>query len=117
MSTVLQLIDVRSAYSKFSKSVELSTHGRTLIIENPKTREFEALIAYLSTISLTDLPSGGNDSTAICDVAAITTVMTIKQIYDRMESEQSGNEFTAVLYAIIETFDLDGFGKVFTRRW
>lgn len=115
MSTVLQLVDVRVAYSKFSRSFELSTHGRTLIIENPKTRETESLNAFLSTVSMSDLPSGG--VTSICEVSTITTVMTIKQIADRMESEQSGDEFTAVLYAIIEAFDLDGFGKIFTRRW
>lgn len=117
MLTVLQLIDVRAAYSPFSRSVELSTHGRTLIIENPKTRESTALLQYASSIPLADLPFGGSIGSALIDLSSITTVMTIKQINDRMDSEQSGEEFTAVLYALIETFDLDGFGRLFMRRW
>lgn len=117
MSTVLQLIDVRAAYSRYNSSIELSTHGRTIIIENPKTRETDALNTYMTSVSMADLPSCGIESVANFDVASITTVMTIKQIHDRIESDQNGEEFTAVLYAVIETFDLDGFGKIFARRW
>lgn len=117
MSTILQLIDVRAAYSNFTKTFELSTHGRTLIIENPKTRESAALVKYTSSVATADLPSGCGGSNDRYDVATIKTVMTIKQICDRMESELDDNEFTAVLYAVIDSFDLDGIGKIFTRKW
>ena len=49
----------------------------------------------------------------------ITTIMTVQQILDRAEGDLKGEEdqFTALCYAVISKFDLDGCSKIISRKW
>lgn len=49
----------------------------------------------------------------------ITTVMTVQQILDRAEGDLKGEEdqFTALCYAVVSRFDLDGCSKIISRKW
>lgn len=114
MATVLQLIDVRSIFSTYSKMVELSTNSRTLIVENPDSVNSRTL----KTFALNAPVNTYNESSEI-NLASITTVMTCQQIIDRIDAHIIGSDdyFTAVVYAVVSLYDLDGSNLVFSRRW
>lgn len=116
MTTVLQLIDVRAEYSTYSKAVELASNSRTLIVENPDTPESRSLKIVARNTPVTS----ADDGSGTVDLASITTVMTCQQILDRVDGDVIGNEdhFTAVLYAVVTRYDLDGTSsQVYSRRW
>lgn len=117
MSTVLQLIDVRSTYSTYSKLVELSTNSRTLIVENPDSPESHSLQTFAQNSPV--ITYNAADESSGIDLASITTVMTCQQILDRTEADIIGSDdhFTAVVYAVVTVYDLDGCSQVSSRRW
>lgn len=45
--------------------------------------------------------------------------MTVRQIYDRIDGNlnDDNDEFTAVLFAMITQFDLDGLSNVISKKW
>lgn len=46
--------------------------------------------------------------------------MTVRQIYERAEGElqdASREHFTAVLYAMVTKFDIDGLSSCISRKW
>lgn len=50
----------------------------------------------------------------------IQTQMTVRQIYARAEGElqdTSREHFTAVLYAMVTKFDIDGLTNCISRKW
>lgn len=131
MSTVLQLVDVRTAYSAFRRCVELSSHGRTLIVEDPNTREANHLrqIVRLMPPETMTKPGDGQQPWAAAttiDLSAIRTVMTVRQVQELMEEsagyaagvvENTNSEFTALLFVVIAALDLDGCSdSVVVRR-
>lgn len=117
MRTVLQLIDVRSEYSTYSKMVELSTNSRTLIVEQPDTPESRKLQTFAQNAPVHTYIAADHSETI--DLASITTVMTCQQILDRTEADNIGSDdhFTAVVFAVVSVYDLDGCSLVFSRRW
>lgn len=125
---MLQLIDVKMTYSTFSKSFEVHTGPRTLIVDHPETTEtLRALLAHVNQ----NVPAAAAEMTdENIDLATITTVMTCQQIIDRINGEVEGNvgsstiiinersnQFTAVLYAVVTKYDLDGTAQIVLRRW
>lgn len=117
MTTVLQLIDVRSMYSTYSKMVELSTNSRTLIVEQPDCPESRNLRTFAQNALVTAY--NAFDESETVDLSTITNVMTCQQIRDRSEADIFGSEdhFTAVVFAVVTVYDLDGCSLVFSRRW
>ena len=50
---------------------------------------------------------------------SIQTIMTVRQIYSRVEGQLKDNseQFTAVLYAMITQFNLDVQNNTLNKRW
>lgn len=112
MSTVLQLIDVRCTHSTYRRCVELHTHGRTLILEvDARTRDTQRLRQYVRTLppqSINSYDSSGQGfRDSVIDLAAIRTVMTVRQVQDRIDGDV-GSEFTALMFVVVAGLDLDG---------
>lgn len=105
-------------YSTYSKMVELSTNSRTLIVEHPDSAEARSLKTFAQNAPMTTY-NVADDTSETVDLASITTVMTCQQILDRIEADIIGSEdhFTAVIFAVVTVYDLDGCSLVFTRRW
>jgi hypothetical protein len=49
-------------------------------------------------------------------VTLIKTVMSVQQIYDRIENGDS-EPFTVLCYAVVIKFDLDGYTKIYRKIW
>lgn len=123
METVLQLIDVKTAYSTFTKSFEIHTGSQTLIVDHPNTCETRSLLTYVHR----NVASAATEmAEEHIDLASITTVMTCQQINDLCSSEADASatalyerkrQFTAVVYGLVTKFDLDGSAPVVVRRW
>lgn len=116
--TVLQLIDVRAVYSTYQKTITIGTTGRTLIVENPKSKESKYLASYALSQPTFDNHIASDDQ--YVDLSLITTIMSTKQIHDRSVSTaslDSNNKFTAVTYAVLTEFDLDGYQNIIIRKW
>uniref|UniRef100_A0A1B0D4X2 MEIOB-like N-terminal domain-containing protein n=1 Tax=Phlebotomus papatasi TaxID=29031 RepID=A0A1B0D4X2_PHLPP len=116
METCLILYDIKSDYSSFYRAVTLNFTSRTLITENIQVSEAKELIAYAATVP--PLEKFSFESTDLPIPEEIRTVMTVQQILDRAEGHLISNEeqFTALVYAVITKFDLDGFGRIVTER-
>ncbi|KAJ6646721.1 Protein hold'em [Pseudolycoriella hygida] len=111
MSTTLHLINISFKYSEFQKSNILETRTRTIIIVDPKSERSTALKDYVlnSTLSLTDF------DTSEPDLASITTVMTLRQIADRIDSSTE-SVFHSLTYAMVTHMDIDGWSPFYSRR-
>lgn len=109
--TVLHLVNIRAAYSEFNDAVVLSTHAKTIITENPKTTEAEQLSLYALNAGDIEMQHDAYH------LPNLSTVMTAKEIVERVNISCADTEFTAVFHGIITTFDLDGSIKFFTRKW
>lgn len=112
MSTVLQLIDVRCTHSTYRRCVELHTHGRTLILEvDARTRDIQRLRQYAQTLPpqrLNNFDSSGQGfRDNVIDLTTIRTVMTVRQVQDRIDGD-AGTEFTALMFVVVAGLNLDG---------
>ncbi|KAH8396182.1 hypothetical protein KR222_004658 [Zaprionus bogoriensis] len=120
--TLLHLIDVRISHSQFHSCAVLSHASCTLIYENPlpQSLESQALRAFAGQATLK-----GCDRYVQIDLdnlpapEDIHTQMTVRQIYARAEGDMqdaSSDHFTAVLYAMVTKFDIDGLTSCISRN-
>ncbi|EDX02325.2 protein hold'em [Drosophila yakuba] len=122
LRTVLHLVDVRVSYSNFHRCPVLSHSNCTLICENPEVagEDCRLLLAFAATVPLRSFSGCGQaELDNLPAVASIQTQMTVKQIYSRAEGElrdPSMHQFTAVLYAMVTKFDLDGLTSHISRK-
>lgn len=119
LRTILHLINIRVEYSQFYKSIGLCVSRRTIITEDPNTRECQALMTYARNASIGDFDYGQESQKP--DLNSITTVMSVQQIIDRASGKlptiNDTNQFTAVVYGIVTRMNLDNLKDFITRRW
>ncbi|KXJ84433.1 hypothetical protein RP20_CCG008952 [Aedes albopictus] len=115
LTTVLLIMDVRIEYNQYHKSICLGMSGKTIITEDPAVEEADQLLLHVMRVPLSesDVAQSLFDGTV-----NITTIMTVQQILDRAEGDLKGEEdqFTALCYAVISKFDLDGCSKIISRK-
>ncbi|XP_021707220.1 protein hold'em [Aedes aegypti] len=119
MTTVLLIMDVRIEYNQYHKSVCLGMSGKTIITEDPAVEEADQLLLHVMKAPLSESDFAQSLSAAgTVDPMNITTVMTVQQILDRAEGDLKGEEdqFTALCYAVVSRFDLDGCSKIISRK-
>ncbi|XP_062139998.1 protein hold'em [Drosophila sulfurigaster albostrigata] len=120
--TLLHLIDVRVAHSQFHGCSVLSHASCTLIYENPEptSPEAQALLAFAAKTPLNSFElCAQSDVENLPPAAEIQTQMTVRQIYARAEGElqdSTSEHFTAVLYAMVSKFDIDGLGTSINKK-
>ncbi|GAB0099985.1 Protein hold'em [Sergentomyia squamirostris] len=116
LDTCLTLYDIKSNYSSFHHAVTLTYCSRTLIAENVDIPEAVDLKAYAVTVP--PLNKFAFDSKELPKADEIHCVMTVQQVFDRTCGSLATNEeqFTAVIYAVISKFDLDGCSSAVTER-
>ncbi|ALC48614.1 hdm [Drosophila busckii] len=120
--TLLHLIDVRVAHSTYQGCPVLSYTSCTLIYEQPlpQSPECQQLLAFATNMPLPsfDMP-GPTNVDQLPAAHEIQVPMTVRQIYARAEGElqsSTSEQFTAVLYAMVTKFDIDGFSSCFSKK-
>ncbi|XP_055904904.1 protein hold'em [Eupeodes corollae] len=120
MKTILHLIDVRVGYSEFHKTTTLGLCSRSVVFEDPLGKEMESLAEYATSAASIDLDIfSGSARESLPDPSSITTLMTVRQIYDhavKTSPKDDSESFTAVLLATVTKFDLDGFISVIAKK-
>ncbi|KAM8721023.1 hypothetical protein ACLKA7_006971 [Drosophila subpalustris] len=120
--TMLHLIDVRISHSQYYACPVLSHASCTLIYENPlpKSPDCQALLAFAATAPLKTYDLfAQTDLDNLPAAEQIQTQMTVQQIYARAEGElqdTTSEHFTAVLYAMVSKFDIDGLTNCINKN-
>ncbi|KAK9884858.1 hypothetical protein WA026_009080 [Henosepilachna vigintioctopunctata] len=120
-STILFITDLNIDWSGYHKSVVAKFSNKSILTENPVGREAEKLAEYAKTAPL-HAPNIIDQLTVnLPDVQMIQNVMSVQQIQNRINlGQESGTmqnlQFTALLYGVITQLDLDGFGRLFTKK-
>lgn len=138
LTTILLIIDVRVEFDQYYKSICLGMSGRTIITEDPAMEEADKLLIHVMKTSThdTELVYSASSNTTDRKIAmsneesslslsyffkasTITSIMTVQQIVDRAEGDLKTEEdhFTALCYAVITRFDLDGCSRIISRKW
>ncbi|XP_065085636.1 protein hold'em [Ochlerotatus camptorhynchus] len=118
LTTVLLIMDVRIEYNQYYKSICLGMSGKTIITEDPAIEEADQLLLQVMKMPLQESDITHSLTSGTTDPVNITTIMTVQQIQDRAEGDLKGEEdsFTALCYAVITKFDLDGCSKITSRK-
>ncbi|ETN61122.1 hypothetical protein AND_007232 [Anopheles darlingi] len=116
LATVLLIVDVRTEYSDYHRSVGLTIDRKTIIIQDPNIPQVVArLLRHAKDVPMQTVDVACSLSTGTIDPATINTVMTVQQILDRSGGTGSQiteeDQFTALCYAVITRLDLDGPGS------
>lgn len=90
---------------------------KTIITEDPKTPEAEALKKYAASAPIQSTAIL-DQASRIVDVSQINSVMTTAQLLERAKDGDQENKFTALLFAFVTQFDLDGpEERVVAQQW
>ncbi|XP_050438704.1 meiosis-specific with OB domain-containing protein [Adelges cooleyi] len=112
--TILFLADVRLDWSEFKENMIAIVTGKTIITENPCTKEAEALRNFSELCSIGPITTI-NTTFVVPDVETIVNIMSCKNI-KKTCNIQGMQEFTALVYAVISKFDIDGLTSfVYTK--
>ncbi|XP_017869982.1 PREDICTED: protein hold'em [Drosophila arizonae] len=120
--TILHLIDVRLSHSQFYGCPVLSHASCTLIYEQPQPQsaECQALLAFAASTPLKSFDMFAQiDVEQLPAAEHIQTQMSVRQIYARAEGElqdATSDQFTAVLYAMVSKFDIDGLATSINKK-
>ncbi|XP_064556296.1 protein hold'em [Drosophila montana] len=120
--TLLHLIDVRLSHSQFHGCPVLSLASCTLIYEQPlpQSAECQALLQFAASTPLQTYDIfAQTDLEQLPAAEHIQTQMSVQQIYARAEGElqdATSEHFTAVLYALVSKFDLDGLAASISKK-
>ncbi|XP_051166639.1 protein hold'em-like isoform X2 [Leptopilina boulardi] len=105
--TVLFLAEIRIGYNNFKKRIDMSIARKTLITENPNiSQAMELRLAISNRPEFTP-----TDPFSIPNLKNITSVMTVQQITEKLNSTPAENyeriQFFVILYAQITEINLD----------
>ncbi|KAI5716698.1 hypothetical protein M8J76_010820 [Diaphorina citri] len=106
--TVLFMSDVNLSYNEYRKCWCLSTSSKTIITENPETTSGRALKEFAKSAPL-DAKSVMMQ--LINTLTQISTILSCKSIMDKC-SQSCADNFSALVYAVITEYDLDGPKKL-----
>ncbi|XP_037939155.1 protein hold'em [Teleopsis dalmanni] len=117
--TILHLVDIKVSYSNFYKNTTLNITSCSLIYENPQGTEADQLQKFALTAPANHFDLFAQiDNRNLPDPNNIINQMTVKQIYARTEGDLADktDEFTAVLYAMVTRFDIDGQSIIISKK-
>ncbi|XP_065213492.1 meiosis-specific with OB domain-containing protein [Planococcus citri] len=106
-NTVLFLADVRADWSNFRKIMMVSSTGRTIVTENPPTNAAQNLKAFISSTSFRNIAKIDQLVNKYADPSVINTVTSCAGVLTKAMDEKQNEEFTALVYAAINSFDVD----------
>ncbi|KAK6637970.1 hypothetical protein RUM44_008394 [Polyplax serrata] len=114
--TIIFFADVRLEWDNYRSAATANITARTVVTENPKTKEAIALRNYAKTAPIQPTAVLEYFAQNFVDANTINTVMTTAQILDKAYSRSSMSHFTALLYVCITHMDLDGSETVTTFK-
>ncbi|KAJ9578528.1 hypothetical protein L9F63_005257 [Diploptera punctata] len=116
--TVLFIADIRVDWNSYRRGMAATEGPRTIITENPDTIEAQTLRSYALTAPIKASAILAQLANSIPDPSTINNVMTVQQVLDRASAgstDHSGgddSQFTALLYALVTHYDLDGCSRI-----
>ncbi|KAF0748429.1 meiosis-specific with OB domain-containing protein, partial [Aphis craccivora] len=105
--TILAFSNLYLEWNIFKRSMTAVVSNRTIITENPITKEANDLKVYANSHS-TGLSTKININ--IPNLSTITEIMTCKRIL--IKSNEISSQFTAILYGIVSKFNIDGLSPL-----
>ncbi|XP_054288214.1 meiosis-specific with OB domain-containing protein [Macrosteles quadrilineatus] len=106
--TVLFIADVKLDWNNYRKRICAAVTGRTVITENPDCPEAIQQRNHARTAPTVAVAILDHLATNFADPASISTVMSCNTVYSKAVSGEFGDSFTALVYAAVIEFDLDG---------
>lgn len=118
LTTILLIMDVRVEFDQYYKTICLGINSRTIITEDPAIGEADRLLIHVMKTSSQDSDHVYSALSNTTDPSTISSIMTVQQIVDRAEGDLKTEEdqFTALCYAVITKFDLDGCSRITSRK-
>ncbi|KAL3279948.1 hypothetical protein HHI36_017454 [Cryptolaemus montrouzieri] len=116
--TILFVTDVKIDWSAYHNAVVAKFTNRSILTENPISQEAENLAKFAQHAPL-QVPSFIDQiAVNLTDVELIQNVMSIQQVQNKLNlSKDSPNvQFTALIYAVVTQLDLDGLGRLISRK-
>ncbi|CAH0765916.1 unnamed protein product [Bemisia tabaci] len=102
--TTLFLADFKLEWNKYKSKYALSYGYRSIIIDNPITEQAQELATWAYS---TALASKDENIPFPIDPKTVNTVMSSRAVREKVKKEGT-RTFTALVYAVIYHFDLDG---------
>uniref|UniRef100_A0A8D9F6J0 Meiosis-specific with OB domain-containing protein n=1 Tax=Cacopsylla melanoneura TaxID=428564 RepID=A0A8D9F6J0_9HEMI len=109
--TVLFIADVNLSYNEYRKAWTLSSGPKTVFTPNPETSSGRVLREFAKGAPL-DAKSVMQTLVNTCDVSQINTILSCKSILDKINSLSCVDHFSAIVYAVVTEYDLDGPNKL-----
>ncbi|BES88359.1 meiosis specific with OB domains [Nesidiocoris tenuis] len=110
--TCLFLADIRIKWSDYYEEAIGLLTSRSIVTVDPDTPEARELADYAAVVPIQRTAVVHALAESVANPDSITTVMSCDAILERCSAtyESSPESFTALLYAVVEVFDLDGPG-------
>ncbi|XP_060856651.1 protein hold'em-like [Metopolophium dirhodum] len=110
--TILSFSNLFLKWNVFKRSMTAVVSNKTIITEDSITNEANDLKNYANT-HLTGLSTKLNIN--IPDLSTITDIMTCKRVL--VKSNEIRRQLTAILYAIVSKFNIDGLSPLVLTKW
>ncbi|XP_040168849.1 meiosis-specific with OB domain-containing protein [Anopheles arabiensis] len=118
LKTTLLIVDARAEFNAYYKTICLAVDRKTIITQEPAVPQLASLLNHARSIPTQEIDVVCSLASGSVDPSTINTVMTVQQILDRTEGDlvQEEDQFTALCYAVITRFDLDGCSRLVSER-
>ncbi|CAH1109944.1 unnamed protein product [Psylliodes chrysocephalus] len=110
-NTALFMTDLKIAWSNFQRQFIAKVTGRTIVTENPESKEAQKLLIYAKMAPIETFDILDQLITSLPNPNTIQDVMTVRQVHDKMNIFSAEKQFTVLLYSFISEFDLDGLSR------
>ncbi|XP_030752470.1 meiosis-specific with OB domain-containing protein [Sitophilus oryzae] len=115
-SSILFFTDVKIEWSSFLQAYVAKTTGRTILTENPISKDGESLFEYAQTAPIETFDIVAQLIASVPTSTLNDDILSVKQLQDRinslLDSKLSGNKsFTATVLAFVSHLDLDGLSQ------
>ncbi|KAK9502767.1 hypothetical protein O3M35_011477 [Rhynocoris fuscipes] len=114
--TVLFMSDIRVSWNTFKRCMCGTIGIKSIITENPSTREAKSLANYASSAPLQSQDIIDNMAANMPNPETIVNVMSCFSVIKQAFSGESSECFTALVYAVVHEFDLDGLQNVVNSK-
>ncbi|XP_060516986.1 meiosis-specific with OB domain-containing protein isoform X2 [Cylas formicarius] len=114
--TILFLTDLTVDWSSFGRAYVAKATGRTIVTENPISKEAESLIDYVKNAPIETFDIVERLLTSLPNTAT-QEVVNVKQLQERInacvdnEEHQGNRSFSVFLFAFVSHLDLDGLSQ------
>ncbi|KAF6202749.1 hypothetical protein GE061_003151 [Apolygus lucorum] len=106
--TCMFLADIRLSWNDFKEQMIGMLTSRSIVTENPNTKEGFVLAKYASTVPIQRYAVVDALAASMTNAESITNVMSCDAVLEQATSGPQVDSFTALVYGVVESYNLDG---------